>query len=106
VSKGLNRDESSEMEEVAISPGKNEMLSSLRVDNSSCLEGEGVLIVEGRKRTVIFVEGGAREEREVKIAVPSSPAPSTRMLEFECVVFDDIVKFVMALNQMNSEILG
>jgi len=106
VSKGLNRDESSEMEEVAISPGKKEMLSSLRVDSSSCLEGEGVLIVEGRKSTVIFVEGGAREEREVRIAVPSSPAPRTRMLEFECVIFDDMVEFVMALNQMNSEIWG
>jgi len=106
VSKGLNRDESSEMEEVVISLGKKEMLSSLRVDSSSCLEGGGLLIVEGRKRTVIFIEGGVNEEREVRIAVPSSPAPRTRMLEFECVIFDDMVEFVMALNQMNSEIWG
>jgi hypothetical protein len=103
VPKGLNRDESSEMEEVAISPGKKEMLSSLRVDSSSSLEGEGVLIVEGRKRTVIFVEGGAREEREVRIAVPSSPAPRTRMLELKGVIFDDMVELIMALNKMISE---
>jgi hypothetical protein len=94
VSKRLNRDESSEMEEVAISPGKKEILSSLRVDSSSFLEGEVVLIVEGRTRTVIFVEGGAREESEVRIAVPSSPAPRTRMLEFESVIFDDMVELL------------
>ena len=103
MSKGSNRDESSEMEEVVISPGRKEMLSSLRVDSSSCLEGGGVLIVEGRKRTVIFVEGGAREEKEIRIAVPSSPAPRTRMLEFESAVFDDMIELIITLNKMNSE---
>ena len=35
--------------------------------------------VEGRRRTVIFVDGECLE-REVRIAVPSSPAPRTSML--------------------------
>ena len=36
--------------------------------------------VEGRRRTAIFVDGGECLEREVRIAVPSSPAPRTSML--------------------------
>jgi hypothetical protein len=92
VSKGLKRHDNSVVEEIAISPGKKQMLSFLRVDSSSCLDEEVELIIEGRNRTVICVERGAREIREVRIAVPSSPAPRTRMLESESVVVDDMVE--------------
>ncbi len=52
------------------------------------MDEEVELIVEGRTRTVILVEGGAKEGTEVRIAVPSSPAPRTRMLGSESVVID------------------
>lgn len=42
--------------------------------------GEVELIVKRRRRTVIFVDGGECLAREVRIAVPSSPAPRTSML--------------------------
>jgi hypothetical protein len=61
------------------------------------------LIVEGRKSTVIFVEGGAREEREVRIAVPSSPAPRTRMLESEFLVINDMVVVSGSLRKIKNE---
>jgi hypothetical protein len=80
VSYGWKRDERVEMEEVAMSPGKKETPRERRWDSSVSFEGEEEEIVEGRRRTVIFVVGGAREERWVRIAVPSSPAPRTRML--------------------------
>ena len=81
VSYGAKRKESWEVEEVAMSPGRNEILSALRAESSDCLNTEGEVIVEGRNKTVIFVEGGERAERWVRMEVPSSPAPRTRMLE-------------------------
>lgn len=43
------------------------------------LAGSVEVSVEGRRRTVMLVEGGESVEREERIAVPSSPAPRTRM---------------------------
>lgn len=81
VSYGAKREESWKTEEVAMSPATKEMLSALRAESSASLDGEVVFTFEERRRTVIFVEGGARAEREVRMDVPSSPAPRTRMLE-------------------------
>ena len=41
--------------------------------------------------TVMLAVGAAREKREVRMAVPISPAPRTRMLEFEPMVLGDMV---------------
>lgn len=79
------------------------MLSVFRVASSSCLDEEVEIIVAGRNRTVIFVEGGARDVREVRIAVPSSPAPRTRILESKSVVIDDMVVVSRSLNKIKNE---
>lgn len=68
------------MVEVAMSPGRKEMLRAERAESSAILEGEGEERVEGRRRTVILVVGGARAARLVRMEVPNSPAPRTRML--------------------------
>ena len=62
-----------------MSPGRKETFSLWRYESSDTLEGEGEERVEGRRRTVILVCEGEREERWVTMAVPSSPAPRTRM---------------------------
>ena len=67
------------MDEVAMSPGRIEMSRDFMCVSSACLEGEGDVMVEGRKRTVIWVLGGAFEARAARTAFPSSPAPRTRM---------------------------
>lgn len=47
--------------------------------SSASLEVLVVSIVEGRRSTVIVVFWGLRVASEVRIAVPSSPAPKTRI---------------------------
>ena len=69
-----------EMEEAAMSPSRTVMLSARREAISAALEGEGELIAEARRSTVSLVLGGARLESAISIAMPSSPAPSTRIL--------------------------
>lgn len=68
------------MESFATSPGRKDILSEDRASSSDFLEGEQEDIVEGRRRTDIFVDFGARDARATSIAVPSSPAP-TRMFD-------------------------
>ena len=91
VSNGLKSAASSEIEELAMSPARKERLSDLRWSSSCFLEGDGEERVEGRRRTVIFVVGGARKERWVRMEVPSSPAPRTRI--FVVIVVDAIIGF-------------
>lgn len=79
-SNGWNRDVSSARDCRAMSPGMNEMFKDLRFVSSAILDGEVDDIVEGRRRTDMFVFGGDRAARWVSIAVPSSPAPRTRIL--------------------------
>lgn len=69
------------MESFATSPGRNEMPKEERLSSSFFLDGEGEDVVLGRRRTVILVDGGARKERAVRMAVPSSPAPRMRIFE-------------------------
>lgn len=57
------------------------MLRSERVFNSSTLDGEVDDIVAGRSRTEILVVGGARLAKAFRMAVPSSPAPRTRIFD-------------------------
>ncbi len=64
-----------------MSPGRNEILRSLSTLSSATFSALVDAIVAGRRRTDILVEGGAREVRAPRIAVPSSPAPRTRMFD-------------------------
>lgn len=59
VSYGAKSEESWKTEEVAMSPARKEILSALKAESSASLEVVVVFIVEERRRTVIFVEGGA-----------------------------------------------
>lgn len=80
VSKGWKSWASEEGVEVAMSPGRKEMLRERRWESSARFWGVGEESVEGRRSTVMLVEGGERALRCVKIEVPSSPAPRTRIL--------------------------
>ena len=64
-----------------MSPARMDIPRLLRLVISFCLEGSEEEIVNGRRRTVIVVVDGAFEAREVRTAVPSSPAPRTRILD-------------------------
>lgn len=63
------------------SPSTNEMLRSERVFKSSTFDGEVDEMVAGRRRTDILVVDGACLTKAFRMAVPSSPAPRTRMFD-------------------------
>lgn len=67
-------------QEVEMSPGRKDMFRERRWFSSFSFVASELLIVDGRRKTVMLVCGGARVAREVRIAVPSSPAPSTKIL--------------------------
>lgn len=82
LSKGLKIMASSGIERVRISAGRKSIPWDFSSSSWKALEGEGEERVEGRRRTVIFVEGllvVVRVWREWRIAVPSSPRPNRRM---------------------------
>ena len=80
VSNGWKREERVAVVEVVMSPGRKEKLRAKREASSAFLEGMVVDKVEGRRRTVILVVGGARAARLVRMAVPNSPSLRTRIL--------------------------
>lgn len=71
------------------------MFREEKLDNSFCFGGEGVVNVFGRRRSVIFVVLALKfgwEVREVRIAVPSSPAPRMRMEDGNAMVRFCVIK--------------
>lgn len=75
-------------------PDTTAMLSAFKASSSRALAGEGEVMVEGRRRTESLVLGGEMWARDVRTAIPSSPAPRTRML----VVI--LIQFEIGVNRM------